>query len=393
LRDGTLTIAGERILAVEPSGSRAADIDLGESIILPGLVNAHTHLDLTGLRGQTPPGADFPGWLAQVIRHRRATPAEQVAADIRAGLQESVRYGTTLLGDIAGQGWSWQQLTEAPIRSVVFYELLGLPENRAQQALADATAWLRLRSPSTTCRLGLGPHAPYSARASLIVESRKLSERSSLAWGMHLAETEAEGELLSQRRGPLVPFLQALGVWDRLGLVSAWQEILAVAAGQSPAVLAHCNYLPLPEPGQWPANAAVVYCPRTHAAFGHPPHPWRQLQQRGIRVALGTDSLASNPDLDVLGEARFLFRRFPEIPAAELIRLATLSGAEALGWSKETGSLEAGKSADFVLLPLPHGAPEIDPCRAILASELPVQVVFCRGRCIHRAADSKLDLD
>src|SRR6185437_4808099 len=101
-----VTIRDERIVAVEPRGSRRADVDLGEVAVLPGLVNAHTHLDLTGLRGQCPPSADFPAWLRQVIRHRRTVTPEQVEADIRAGLAESLRHGTTLLGDISGDGGS-----------------------------------------------------------------------------------------------------------------------------------------------------------------------------------------------------------------------------------------------------------------------------------------------
>ena len=98
---------------------------------------------------------------------------------------------------------------------------------------------------------------------------------------------------------------------------------------------------------------SIVYCPRTHAAFGHPPHPFREFLARGVRVCLGTDSLASNPDLDILAEARFVHRRYPDFPGDALLRMVTLSGAEALGWADEAGSLEPGKSADFVAVPLP----------------------------------------
>jgi aminodeoxyfutalosine deaminase len=381
VRDGMLTLAGEQILAIEPRQGRVADVDFGQAVILPGLVNAHTHLDLTGLRGRTPPGPDFQDWLTRVIRHRRDNPPEQIAADVHEGIQASLRHGTTLLGDIAGQGRSWEQLTHAPIRSVVFYELLGLSEERARQALADLTAWLRMRNPGTACRLGLGPHAPYSVRASLIADSRNLAERGGLPWAIHLAETKAELELLSTHGGPFVPFLEELGVWDAQGLISGPEEVLALAKGKSPVVFVHCNYLAAPE--RLPANATVVYCPRTHAAFGHASHFFPTLLKRGVRVALGTDSLASNPDLDLLSEARFLHRNFPEIASSQLLRAATLSGAEALGWERETGSLEAGKSADFVVLPLQSSTGAADPYEAVLGSDSPVLAVFCRGHCIH----------
>src|SRR5262249_36601051 len=128
-----------------------------------------------------------------------------------------------------------------------------------------------------------------------------------------------------------------------------------------------------------PINGTVVYCPRTHAAFGHPLHPFRELLARGVRIALGTDSLASNPDLDILAEARFLHRLYPDMPGADLLRAITLSGAEALGWQQETGSLEPGKSADLVVVPIPEETPP-DPYHLVLASALRVSTVLYRGR-------------
>src|SRR5207237_1291682 len=105
-------------------------------------VNAHTHLDLSGLRGRVPPTTDFTAWLRAVIHHRRAQSPPQVEADIRAGLAETLACGTTLIGDISSQGGSWPVLAAASLRSVVFYELLGLPPERAEQALTGAEAWL-----------------------------------------------------------------------------------------------------------------------------------------------------------------------------------------------------------------------------------------------------------
>jgi hypothetical protein len=133
-----------------------------------------------------------------------------------------------------------------------------------------------------------------------------------------------------------VEFLQGLGVWDETGLIESIERLLTLYARRKP-LLIHGNYLTPAMP--IPSGASVIYCPRTHAAFGQPPHPFRELLSRGIRVALGTDSLASNPDLDMLAEARFLHQRYPEVSPAALLRMATLSGAEALGWEQITGSL------------------------------------------------------
>jgi cytosine/adenosine deaminase-related metal-dependent hydrolase len=373
LERGCVTVAGERITAVQPHGGRTADVDLGNAAVLPGLVNAHTHLDLTGLRGLAPPSADFTGWLRQVIAHRRQRSPEQVRADVSAGLAECLRYGTTLVGDITGDGRSWEVLAGAPVRAVVFRELLGLPEERAARAWSDAVQWLGAHPATATCRPGLSPHAPYSVRASLF----PAAAAAGVPVAVHLAETAAEQQLLALRTGPFVPFLTELGVWTPEGLAEDAGHVLRLCSGTAPVLFVHCNHLPPDAP--IPGNGSIVYCPRTHAAFGHPPHPFRDFLGRGVRVTLGTDSLASNPNLDVLAEARFLHRHYPELAGTVLLRLATLSAAEALGWQHETGSLTPGKSADLVVVPLPKEE-AADPHRLVLGSEAAVQRVLFRGR-------------
>ena len=143
LERGTVTINADHIVAIEPHGCRTADFDLGNTAILPGLVNAHTHLDLSDARGKCPPTPEFTDWLWAVIQHRRGQTTDQVKAAIDAGLAESLRFGTTLLGDISAGGLSWARLHNAPLRSVVFYELLGLPRPRAEQAWTAAEGWLQ----------------------------------------------------------------------------------------------------------------------------------------------------------------------------------------------------------------------------------------------------------
>ena len=147
-------------------------------------------------------------------------------------------------------------------------------------------------------------------------------------------------------------------------------------------LLIHGNYLP-PDTPFYP-NQTLVYCPRTHAAFGHPPHPFPAFLERGVRVALGTDSLASNPDLEMLAEARFLHARYPDVPGDAVLRMLTLSGAEALGWADRTGSLTPGKSADFVVLPLSDSEPA-DPHALVWESDRSVQHVVIRGRPVYPA--------
>ncbi len=383
LEGGVLTVRGERIEAITARPQRPPDFDLGNVAVLPGLVNAHTHLDLCGLRGRLPPGEDFPAWLRGVIGHRRGLTPPQVEASIRVGLAESLAHGTTLVGDIAGQGLSWPLVAAAPLWGVVFYELLGLPRERARQAWHAARAWLQDHPATATCRPGLSPHAPYSVRAALFRAAAACARRRHLPVAIHLAETVAERQLLQEHQGTLRDFLAGLGVWDARGLIRHFEDLPRLFADTVPTAFIHGNYLSPTAPIA--PGSAVVYCPRTHVAFGHPPHPLPELLDAGVRVALGTDSLASNPDLDVLAEARFLHQLYPDLPGAAVLRMATLAGAEALGWQRQTGSLEPGKSADLVILPL-EDVPTVDPHRLILESDLSVRAVLWRGRWVHGPA-------
>ena len=370
LHNGTVTVRGGLIEAIEPAGVRTPDVALGNAAIIPGLVNAHTHLDLSGARGRIPPTDPdhFTDWLRGVIAYRRGRTPEQVQADIRTGLAECRPWGTTLLGDISSDGGSWDAVANSAVRAVVFRELLGLSPTRFQRAAGDAVLWVRNVSPGTsTCQPGISPHAPYSCRADKLPELTTVLRVFGGHIATHLAETPAELELLRKHSGPFVWFLAELGAWDPSGLAWGPEQLLEFTREAKHALYAHCNYLPVETP--FAAGQSIVYCPRTHAAFGHPPHPFREFLARGVRVCLGTDSLASNPDLDILAEARFVHQRYPDFPGELLLRMVTLSGAEALGWADQAGSLEAGKSADFVAVPLPDGG-AADP-HALLFADHP----------------------
>ncbi len=386
LPNGTVTVEGDRIAAVEPRGGRTADEDLGNVALVPGLVNPHTHLDLSGARGLIPPtDADhFTDWLRGVIAYRRSRSPEQTQADIRAGLAEAMRFGTTLIGDIAAEGASWDALAAAWVRAVVFYEKIGITEPGHVAALERYGTWRRLLPRShPTCRPGHSPHAPYSAAAGMLCSAHLAHVPAAI----HLAETRAEADLVERREGPFVEFLTQLGLWRPDLDLADWALIVRLTAAEffatppgypvAPVLLVHANYLPPDVP--FGSNHSVVYCPRTHAAFGHPPHPFRDFLARGVRVCFGTDSLASNPDLDILAEARFVRARYPNFPGEQLLRMITLSGAEALGWADECGSLEAGKSADLVAVQLPD-ADAADPHELLLADHPGERRTMFRGQ-------------
>jgi cytosine/adenosine deaminase-related metal-dependent hydrolase len=377
LERGIITIVGDRIAAVEPHGTRTADYDLGNAAILPGLVNAHTHLDLTGAKGTIPPSRDFTAWLRRVIDYRRSRTKEQIEEDIQQGLSRSQAAGTTVLADISNDGSSWELLSNASMRSVVYLEWIGLGGSWREQAKARMTWWKSAHLRTSICKPGVSPHAPYSVHTRLV----DFTYKTKLPFCIHLAETTEEMELIESRQGPFVRFLQDLGVWEPDGIVPSIKSILVRTRRANHPVYVHCNYLS-PD-AMFLSAGSVIYCPRTHAAFGHPPHPFREFLARGVRVALGTDSLASNPDLDVLAEARFVHAKHPDVASDVLLRMVTLSGAEALGWADETGSLTPGKSADLIVLPLPNEQRK-DPHDLVLESTTAVRAVLFRGNWTRR---------
>jgi len=374
LERGTITIRGQTIESVDARGTRTADEDLGNVAVIPGLVNAHTHLDLSGARGLIPPTDPdhFTDWLRGVIAYRRARTPEEIQADIRAGLAECLRYGTTLLGDIAAEGASWDILAAAPVRAVVFGELIGVRRERAFESIRRLAATFAARSNTPACRKGYSPHASYSVNRTLIFAAAMTQSPVAI----HLAEFRDETQLLANQTGPLRDFLESLDAWESDKLVESLEEATLHLAGRWPVLFIHANYLNETVPID--ANQSLVYCPRTHAAFGHPPHPFREFLARGVRVCIGTDSLASNPDLDILAEARFVHARYPDFPGKQLLRMITLAGADALGWADECGSLEAGKSADLVVLPLPEQA-AADPHDLLLGEDAGERRTMFRG--------------
>jgi cytosine/adenosine deaminase-related metal-dependent hydrolase len=377
---GVLMISDGRVIGVAKHGRVKADHDFGNAAIVPGFVNAHTHLDLTGARGKTPPTPDFTAWLRGVIAYRQSRTPEQVDEDIREGIAECLRQGTTTVGDISIEGRTRESLTGASIRSVVFHELIGLSTERSAIAWERFEWWRKSFEATDRCRPGVSPHAPYSVSSSLYANAMVAG----IPLAIHLAESREELSLMDDRRGAFIPLLKELDAWfpDNLLPDARWIAELRIDLHPRiahPYLFVHCNYLGadariLP----W---GTVIYCPRTHAAFSHPPHPFREFLARGVRVALGTDSLASNPDLSLLAEARFIASSYPDFDRATLLRMATLNGAEALGWSDETGSLAPSKSADFAVVALPD-RDEADPHELLFNSDLPVQSTWFRGECV-----------
>lgn len=346
------------IVGLEPDHGQQVEYAFPDAAVLPGLVNAHVHLDLTHLADRCPPTPDFTAWLRMVIQGRRSSTQEETARGIQQGIAAALASGVTLLGDIDGGGYSERWLANQPLEAVVFKEMLGLAQARAAAVQAETESWLSQPCPPNVGR-GLSPHAPYSVHRDLWSWVAQRTE----PVATHLAETREEGELLRDHAGPFVPFLRELGVWEDNALLPDLMLLLRTAA--RPWLIAHANYWSADDLAVL-ARHHVVYCPRTHAAFGHEPHPFAAMLLTGVNVALGTDSQASNPDLDLWQEVRFLWSRWPAaLPPHELLAMATRRGALALGHPLR-GILAPGSPADFIVMPLT--AVEADPFACLFAS-------------------------
>ena len=330
-RDVTIHVVDGRIQNVD-SGRTTGAMDLGSVALVDGLVNAHTHLEFSLLEQPIATSARFTDWVRSVVKYRREQP-DAVGSAIRAGIQESQSSGTTLIGDIATVGWSPSDYALAGFRGVVFQELLALsPERVAQQVeLADAHCLA-----SDLDQSGLSPHAPYSTHWNLVEKGVEIARQTGRPLAMHLAETAGELELLAQGTGEFRELLSDFGIWrdEYFGTAREPLDYLKLLARAPRSLVIHGNFLEqrdLEFLASQP-QMTLVYCPRTHAAFRHPPHPWRRLLELGGRVAIGTDSRASNPDLSLFAELQFLASRHPEISHMELLRLGSIAGRQGLGY-------------------------------------------------------------
>ncbi|MEX2120657.1 MAG: amidohydrolase family protein [Pirellulales bacterium] len=384
--DGVVTLAGDRIVAVDRQPLGCLPRDLGNVAILPGLVNAHAHLEFSDLLqplGQA--GMPFPDWIRLVMDWRRARPPAQPPAPppaVRLGLEECARQGVTTLAEIATTGWPADEFEQAAIEATIFLELIGLASGAVKDKLAEARSHLARDTGVHNWRAALSPHAPYTVHPEILSQAVSLSPVA-----MHLAESPEEIELLRGRRGPLVELLKELGAWHPAAFTGSLRPLdyLQVLSRADWGLVIHGNYLDEEEirflAGQG-RHLTVVYCPRTHAYFGHPRHPLPRLLAAGASVAVGTDSRASNPDLGLLAELRFIARHYPEIPPRVVLELGTVRAARALGLPEPAGQLKAGGFADLAVVHLPdHDAQ--DPHELLFDSPLGVAGTVFRGRIVH----------
>lgn len=339
IQRGWIRMGGDRVVELGTGTAPSGAIDLGDAAVLPGLVNAHTHLefsDVTAPIGQ--PGIALNDWIGQVIASRQSSDSDSKAAAIAAGIAESRQCGVQLIGEITTTPCDYPA---TDVRLVTFAETLGLSAGRGDERLTAAANHV-----NNSLQAAISPHAPYSTSRALIESCVEIARADGRPLAMHVAESPDERELLTTGCGPFHDTLRRLGVWqDDLfpwpGKAMDW--LIERLASAPSALLIHCNDLRDHELDKMAtfSNTTAVYCPRTHAFFKHASHPVQRMIDRSIRVALGTDSRASNPDLNLWREAQFLLNHRQDIRPSDVLKMATLAGAEAL-MSAKHGRIAAG---------------------------------------------------
>lgn len=384
IRDGVLRIRGGRVEAVGPRGQvapAARHEELGPAAVLPGFVNAHCHLELSTLRGKLPRHRPMTQWLFALMQ-RALRGQIDYEAGAALGAAELIRHGCTTVGDISHDNGVWPVLEPLPLRKVCFAEVTGIGPRRAG-ALERLEQSLIAVRPGERLRFGVSPHAPYSTAEEVYVRAIDFAHQRGLPVATHLAETEQERIFLRDGAGKFFDFLAHLGLIDlsvtvhhatplqfaqRVGLLDPQMD--------PPALLVHAHAIGEKDLDLLAdSRASVAYCPRSTAFFGRSGHRYAEMLARGVNVAVGTDSLASNASLDMLAELRAI-RADGQVDADTILRMGTLNGAAALGMADEVGSLEPGRAADWIAIPC---AAEADPAEAILSGTARVTRVTIGG--------------
>jgi cytosine/adenosine deaminase-related metal-dependent hydrolase len=371
IKNGLVEIEDGIVTALSANNSRRDSIDLPDVALIPGLVNAHTHLEFSHLTAPLTPMQPFAAWIRSVIAER-GSRTSSVAESRKAGLAEIRRSGTVAVGEIATTDWPAEKPQSDAPPVVVFREVLGLSPDAVPDRMADLRRHLDLASSDASNVIrGASPHAPYSVHPALFEQIVQLASERAAPVAMHLAETNEELELLSTGTGPLVDLFRSMGIWRENVIPRGTRPLdyLRKLAELPQTLVIHGNYLDAEEQRFVAENPqlTLVICPQTHAEFGHAPHPLPNLLKLGARVAIGTDSRASSPTLNLWDDVRILRRSYPEVSPAALLKMATRFGAEALGMD-DLGWLKPGKPATLTAIRL-SDSQSTDPWRAIFGAD------------------------
>ncbi|HJO38877.1 MAG: amidohydrolase family protein [Vicinamibacterales bacterium] len=371
IEDALFAIDRGRIVSVGSDGGQA-DVELGSVVVLPGLVNSHTHIELSALAGRVAPAATMPQWVAELLVARRdaasgagEAPEPEVNAAIERAIVDLRRHGTALVGDVSNTLATVDPLRQSPLAAVVFHEILGFNPSDADAAAARAADTIDL-SGDGDVRVSLAAHAPYSVAPSLFEALRRVTAARDpdVPLTVHLAESAEELGFLADGRGPWRQLLERLGVWNpswRPPACGSVEFLERVGWLDSRVVTVHGVQLQAVELAVLAQRGmTLVTCPRSNEWTGAGTPPVERFVEAGVRLAVGTDSLASAPDLNLFAELARLRALAPEVAASVFLAGATITGARALGWDNQFGTIEPGKRAALIAVALPATVVDVE---------------------------------
>lgn len=366
VEEGAVLISGRRIAWVGPwkhlrNKGNCKTIDLGDSVLLPGLVNAHCHLDYTDMAGRIPPQKSFVDWIKLITTAKSEWNYSEFAESWLRGAGMLVRTGTTTVADfetvpeLLPEVW-----TATPLRVISFLELTGVKIRRKPRVMVQEAIGRIASLPRGRDRAALAPHAPYSTVPELLRRTAAASRRRKWLLSVHVAESRQEFDMFMHGRGEMFEWLRRneRNMAD-CGVGSPIQHLERSRALGKNLMAVHVNYL-----GQTDASllgrhkVSVVHCPRSHSYFRHDPFPFGALTKVRVNICLGTDSLATvykkpreSVELSLFEEMRAFARVHPRISHRKILEMATLNGARALGLARRAGEIAKGAFADLIAIP------------------------------------------
>ena len=359
IEDGVIIIREGRIAFIGEKGG-CPDIycdeiiDCQQQIVMPGLINPHTHLALSGLKGRIRQGLGFTDWIREVVSYTREMSQEDVISSVKMGIDELVSAGTTTIGDISRSGYSLKILKESGLRGIVYKEVIGFNRSQREEEMESLRVCIESLSSNGKVIFGVSPHSPYTLSQELLKESYSFAVKRDYPVAIHIAETVSESEFIEKGTGEIRDLMIEFGLWDKgwyppgdspvryLNNIGALKGIMGI----------HLNHVDDHDLDLLKENeVSVIFCPGSNQWFGRDiRYSLPGFLERGINVALATDSLASNWNINLFLEMRRTNILFPQLDYHLIIEMCTINGAKALNMENQIGELSIGKYADMVII-------------------------------------------
>jgi aminodeoxyfutalosine deaminase len=358
-------------------------VDLGEVAVMPGLINAHCHLDYSLMRGAILSVRSFAQWVSRINSLKRSLTDDDYLHATQLGFEELRRNGVTTVFDIVATPQTLPLLPPPPIRTWSFLELIDVRPRPWIEEVAFGSWLFFSENRDRLGGFGLSPHAPYTASAKMYEIALECSRVLNLPITTHVAESHEEYEMFAESRGQLYDLLKKLGrPMTDCGSTSPLRYLIENGLISHDCIVAHLNELDdrdlaLLEGTKW-RNLQIVHCPKSHRFLHHNRFPLEELMQRGLNICLGTDSLASNDSLDLFSEMRIAKKIYPTLSARDLLEMVTIRPARALKLERRLGRIAPGYLADAIAIPFKGRTDDV--CEAILQTRGPIKWMMINGK-------------